>query len=313
MIKEFDKNTESSSEPDTRRKGQIFLEAWHGQVFSKLEIRGIVTGVVKIGTGGYQYSIDDGSGRISAVAWDPDGPQALPKVPPESYYNKYVSITGSLTGFRTEIQIRIESINIIAETEEPVEEQLWWLEVKEEWEDLASRSTIMSSDTPFCPCLCHAGTGKTDCKTLGDPSSWPSDFNKAVAVIKSALRSMPTDWTDLQDIIKMLRENQKSSASLPVMECLPDCAGVEAVRQLIQSHCAELLCDGRLRISNRPVREDIAPLDSSSDLNRYPMTPAETFLTQVPKSQDHVRALDLRVPKEQPRGVPKFFPLVDGS
>jgi hypothetical protein len=160
MIKKFDSGLKSPSESGPKRKGVVFLEPWHGLVLSKLEVRGVVIGFMRIGTGGYQLLIDDGTGRISAVAWESDGPQVLPKINPESIYNKYVSVRGTLVGFRAEIQIRIESVDIISD--EPTEEQLWWLDVKEEWENLAakSRAEISPSDNPYCPCLCHAGTGR---------------------------------------------------------------------------------------------------------------------------------------------------------
>jgi hypothetical protein len=254
---------------------------------------------MRIGTGGYQLLIDDGTGRISAVAWESDGPQVLPKINPESIYNKYVSVRGTLVGFRAEIQIRIESVDIISD--EPTEEQLWWLDVKEEWENLAakSRAEISPSDNPYCPCLCHAGTGNTCCKTLGNrPPSWPPEFNKAVAVIKSTLRSIAANRdfkASISEIVRMLRDNQRDSPTLAIIDCLPDCAGVEAVRELIESQCA--VAGDEITLLSKPMPEDRAPDQKLFKVPRYPMTPEETYLTQIPKSQDQVRVLDLRIRK----------------
>jgi len=292
--------------PDLKRKGPIFLEAWEGRVISKVEIRGIIISSVRIGTGGYQVSIDDGSGRISAVIWNSDG--GLPSVALETFHNKYVSMRGTLVGFRSEMQLRIEAIDLIATSDEHTEEQLWWLDVKEEWENFAakSRSKIIGNSvgSDFCPCLCHSGSGETACRTIGTPSSWPPSFCKAVAVISSTLRSYGGEHS-LCAIIELLKAHQKESPSLATVACFSDCAGVEAVRQLVNAkYISTRAHSGSLIIHTQPQQH--ATTDSPTECPRYPMTPAETLLTQIPNSQDNIGLVDLRIPKSR-LGAGKFF------
>jgi len=89
-----------------------------------------------MGTAGLQITVDDGSGRIVGVVWSKTDEITIQ---PGCLYNKYVSVRGQLTGFRSELQVRIDEINVVATSEEATEESLWWLEVFDEWESLATR------------------------------------------------------------------------------------------------------------------------------------------------------------------------------
>ena len=226
--------------------------------------------------------------------------------PPHTFYNKFVSIKGQLSGFRTELQIRIEDFVVIADQEEPTEECHWWLDVKDQWENLAvaarfeTISTSSALSPHCCPCLCHSSMvgGPSPCRTLGKSSFWPHSFVRAVAVVASALRSLtrpnsPPITLSLTDIIRLVKSNLAESSSLSVHECYPDCASVEAVRELTRFGYIETH-DEALLIYNENQRQE--KIDSPKEIescSRYPMTPIETLLTQPNQP-----VLDLRLTKK---------------
>ena len=270
------------------------MEAWAGLVISRVEVRGIAIGVTRFGEGGLQITVDDGSGRITAVAWNvtPGQPSKLP--PPNVFYNKYVSIKGQLCGFRTELQLRVDDLEVIADEEEPTEESHWCLDVKEQWENLAasarSATIATSSETSVncCPCLCHSSmTGvPTACRTLGNPSSWSPSFARAVAVLSSAIRALTNKTpihVSLSDLINLVKENLGESASVSAHDCYADCATVEAVRDLTRLRYMEPDGDSLLLFPG-PKVEQTVPRKIPQEYPRYPMTPMETLLTQPNQS-----------------------------
>ena len=261
-----------------------------------MEVRGIAIGITRFGEGGFQITVDDGSGRITAVAWNSSTPQSSSIPPPSVFYNKFVSVKGQLSGFRTELQIRVDDLVVIADREEPTEECHWWLDVKEQWENLAASArwkTIASADgesTPFCPCLCHSSMAGvlTPCRTLGKSSYWPPSFVRAVAVISSTIRSLskPDDSPvrfSLSQMINLVKQNLGESPSLSAHVCYPDCATVEAVRELTRFRFIESDGEDSLILRHDPSMKD-KEMDlcriPRNDVPRYPMTPMETLLTQ---------------------------------
>lgn len=202
MISIFDSQS-SVNAANTKRKGTVFLQAWSDLVFSRVEVRGIFVGSIRIGDNGFQLTIDDGTGRIACVAWmDEQKKVTVPLPEPEAMYNRFVMVRGVVIGFRQEVQVKIESLELIATSEEPTEEALWWFEVKEEWETLAAisrKSTVQSGHDDICPCLCHACSGSV-CRTLGSPWAWSRSFNMAVAVVSSALKRLGASRTSAVDI-----------------------------------------------------------------------------------------------------------------
>jgi hypothetical protein len=285
-----------------KRKGNVFLEAWDGLVISRVEIRGIAIGITRFGEGGLQVVIDDGSGRVTAIAWNstPGQPSLIP--PPNVFYNKFVSVKGQLSGFRSELQLRIDDIVVIADGEEPTEECHWWLDVKEQWENLAAsaRSATLAPSTNTtnhcCPCLCHSSMSglPTPCRTLGKPSCWPPSFVRAVAVLSSTIRALPTPGGPpiqftLAEIIDRVKQNLGESQSLSASACYPDCATVEAVRELTRLRFMEPHGDSLLLRHSPPSDEITIPIPSPDRLPRYPMTPMETLLTQPNQSVIEVK------------------------
>jgi hypothetical protein len=293
LVELIDARSQTFESGQLRRKGNVFLEPWEGFVLSRIEVRGVAIGIIRFGDSGLQIVVDDGTGRITAVAWGSSMEQSTVCPPPHTFYNKFVSIKGQLSGFRTELQIRIEDFAVIADQEEPTEESHWWLDVKDQWENLAvaarfrTISTSSSSSDHCCPCLCHSSMVgvPTPCRTLGKSSYWPPSFVRAVAVVSSALRSLTRPNSSpialsLTEIIGLVKANLAESSSLSVHECYPDCATVEAVRELtrfgfIEPHDETLLIhhDNQRQEVHESPKENV-------DCPRYPMTPIETLLTQ---------------------------------
>ena len=247
---------------------------WEGLTISRVEIRGIVIGCHAIGSSGYQCNIDDGTGRISVVVWTAEEDCKFPSI--YELHNNFVSVKGHLTGFRTEIQIRVDEIGIIAHEEHPTEESLWWLEVKDEWESMAA--SMKNSSMP-CPCLCHSGSN-VPCRSLGRPPVWSAAFNRAVAVISSALRTIEPSQVTISDLVELVKSSIAFSASVKAVACFADCATVEAVRQLLQEGYAKRFekSAGLIRIfSTKPTTRAVV----EEDYPRYPSS-------QIVDSQDTI-------------------------
>jgi hypothetical protein len=309
----IDRKGQREEEGPVKRKGNIFLEPWEGLVISRVEIRGNVIGVTRFGEGGHQIVVDDGSGRISCIAWDSYGGQTLGLPPVSTFYNKFVAIRGQLTGFRAELQIRVDDLLVIADQEEPTEECIWWLDCKKQWEELAAAARFTTvnrskgDSAHFCPCLCHSAASATSCQTLGSYSSWPSPFTRAVSVLCSTLRAMVRARTmpiriPLPDLVKLVKEHVGESYSIGRHSCYPDCATVEAVRELTREGFIEP--DGAfLIVRSEPALSTITteqgPAEELSTLNRYPMTPAETLLTQPNQP-----VIDLRMIRKKSTVIP---------
>ena len=274
-----------------KRKGLIFLSPWEGLTFSRVHLRGVVISCGAMGTAGLQITVDDGSGRIVGVVWSKTDEITIQ---PGCLYNKYVSVRGQLTGFRSELQVRIDEINVVATSEEATEESLWWLEVFDEWESLATRELKGE-----CPCLCHIRTG-VQCKAMGSESAWSDSFLRAVAVVSSTLRIAASSSsglktpirTSLNDILDMAKTSAQESASLQHRECFIKCAVIQAVRDLIQKGFVRKEGEILFLYSEAAERETLKA--SFSEEPRYPPTPA------VEASQETAKT----------RSVPKFIGLV---
>lgn len=286
-ILRFDRLDATRTSSPHKRKGIVFLTPWEDLTFSKVHVMGVVTSCSTIGSSGFQISIDDGSGRICGVWWSKERGSTMN---PEIFYNRFVSVRGHLTGFRSELQIRIDEISIVTTDEEPTEESLWWLDVKEEWESLAARKV-----SGACPCLCHTFSG-VPCKAMGTSTAWPDSFVRAVLVISSTLRlAAGSEFrshvkTTLSEIVSLTKMHAKESSSLSLVPCFSDCAVVEAVRDLLKKQFIRkekelLYIYSAPQISQTPQSFDV------SDEPRFPPTPV------VVPSQG--------VPKE--RSKPKFF------
>ena len=256
-----------------QRRGPIFLTVWEDLTISKVEIRGVAIGCHSIGSSGYQLTIDDGTGRISAVVWTVDQEANFPSI--YDLHNHFVSIKGQLTGFRKEVQIKVEEIRVVALEEQPTEEALWWLDVKDEWEALAA---ARGNNSMTCPCLCHSGS-KVACRSLGNPSVWSRSFNRAVAVISTALRAVEPVEVTVSDLTQLVKETLSLSASIQASPCFSDCATVEAIRQLLGEGYATRsnASSGLIRISS------VLPIEaehrhSNQEFSRFPLT--QVFDTQ---------------------------------
>ena len=285
------------------RRGAVFLRAWDDLSISKVHVRGVVIGCTPIGSTGYQITVDDGSGRIGVVLWtsSEEASEVTTSHPPvEQLYNRFVAVQGQLIGFRSSVQIRAQSVTIVATEEEPTEECLWWLFVRDEWEGLAAtarKSALSESERQVCPCLCHSGSG-IPCRTLGDMAAWPHTFVRAVTVVSSTLRNVagtadPLVLT-LEDTVRLVRENFVHAPSLQTMKCLVDCATVAAVRDLTRLKYIHQQLDGRLLI--RPISNEggTSPTAHQSE-PRYPQTPAE-YSSQTSES-----------PPKKLHSEPKFY------
>ena len=286
MISKFDSQSSVNAAHITKRKGTVFLQAWSDLVFSRVEVRGIVVSSVRIGDNGFQLTIDDGTGGIACVAWMDEQKKVTVNLPePDAMYNKFVMVRGVVAGYRTDVQIKIESLKLIATSEEPTEEALWWFEVKEEWETLAAlsrRSTVQSAHDDICPCLCHACSGSV-CRTLGNPSAWSRSFNMAVAVVSSALKRLGASRSSavdisVGDVLAWVASNVEVSPCLVLLNCSPHCAVFEAFNQLLREGVINRISGNRFQLSwSRKCPEEPEPEIASEP--RYPLTPFE--LSQV--------------------------------
>jgi hypothetical protein len=258
----------------TTRSGPAFLPIWEDLTLSRVELRGIVVGCVPVGSTGVQLNIDDGTGRIPALIWSHENEQDFASI--NGYHNTFVSVKGQLNVFRGLIQVKVDQIECIAREEEPTEEMLWWMDVKEEWERLAA-STRASHSSELCPCLCHSGIGVA-CKCLGDASVWSPIFNRAVAVISTALRLTRISSLTISNIVDLVKTSTTVSSSLQAWSCLCDCATVQAVSELITQGFAVRFPNARISIRNErlPVQ-----LTEPEPLPRYPLSQ----LTDMMESQ----------------------------
>lgn len=290
------RETVRESTGPTQRRGSIFVTAWEGLTINKVEIRGIVIGSHAIGSSGFQVSIDDGTGRISAVSWISESDSMGSTI--HNVYNKFVSAKGTLVGFRTEIQLKVDSLTVIAQEEEATEEGLWWLDVKDEWENLASSSRSDSKADVSCPCLCHSGSN-IPCRCLGSPSVWSPAFNRGVILISSALRTVTPSGLSMSDLVKLVQESCTISPTLQSSSCLADCGTVEAMRQLLREGYATRIGDtGRFRI----VSKLEAPIELDHQrFSRYPES-------QLGEDPDECLQ-PIEPPK--PRSKPKFISACD--
>ena len=255
---------------------------------------------MRFGSNGINITIDDGTGRLSAVAWNSESaPPLLPNL--DMVHNSFVSIKGQLSVFRSEVQLKIESFQIIPD--EVTEECLWWIDVKEEWETIAAlfrRDLITQTSEQLCPCKCHSLSG-TLCSTIGSPESLPHSFSRAVAVVCSALRSLassqPGNTVTLShaEMLDMIKENL--SESLKVLPCYPDCASVESIRRLIRAKyiSRSFSQPGKLVIHACPVQDAPSTITTSASQPRYPLTPSE-----------YTQSLASQQPVVKFRGDPKF-------
>ena len=272
-IRKFDKPPPVDESGSMKRKGLVFLEPWDGLTITKVEVRGVVTGVQPIGEGGSQLSLDDGTGRISVVVWK--GESAASPVP-EALFNRFVSAKGPLMGFRTEVQVRSDFLALIADEEECTEESLWWLAVKEEWECLAAAARMKLtrySKTEVCPCLCHSAGGA--CACLGSIQTWPPSFVRAVSVVEAVVRTVARTHSKLtlstEELVGEIKAC-KDSECLSRLPCYSDCVTVQAIRELIKSGFIEKSSCGKLKILSSPNQPtSLLPLDEP----KYPLTPFE--------------------------------------
>ena len=291
MILRFDSGDNRRPCSPQKRKGLIFVSPWDDLSFSRVHVRGVVTNCTAIGSSGFQISVDDGTGRICGVFWiknDDSSP-----IKPERLFNSFVSMKGQLAGFRSEMQIRIDDVSIIATDEEPTEESLWLLEVREEWESLAARKVSSG-----CPCLCHTFNG-VSCKALGSPAVWSDSFNRAVAVVSSSLRlaaaseSNSVVETCMNEIVNLVQSNCNESPSLSYRRCFPSCAVVESVRDLIKKGFIRKE-EQRLFLYSHSVTDTLTINPLISKEPRFPQTPVVVPSQGPPKN----------------RSVPKFFAAV---
>ena len=286
-ILKLDEAAKLTEKSVSSRKGPVFLMAWDDLSLSKVHVRGVVIGCSPIGSTGYQLSLDDGSGRISLVLWTSTDEGSASHPPVEKLYNRFVAVQGSLIGFRSSVQIRIDSISVVATEEEPTEECLWWLHVREEWERLAAlarKSALGETESQICPCLCHSGSAVA-CRTLGEASAWPHTFVRAVAVVSSALRTAAATSPlslSLLETVQLVKSNLPFSPSLQTMKCLSDCATVAAVRTLTRTKFIQQQLGGQFIIHSSPTEETVKPA-SPTDEPRYPQTPAD-FSSQLTDS-----------------------------
>ncbi len=226
-------------------------------------------GCTRIGDAGCQLLLDDGTGRVTCVLWSSE--DSTPPNP-SRVYNKYVSISGQLLGFRSEVQVRVESIVVLTDTEEPTEECLWWMDVKDHWEALAVGSTKRE-----CPCMCHVVLGQ--CSVIG--FSFPPSFARAVHVLSSALRSLAASQpggyfeTSLEELLALVKDNLCKTPSVSAHACFATCAVAEAVRQLTRWKCVSRSSEGVVRFSIFPSPIPESTLGSPQDSLRYPATPRE--------------------------------------
>ena len=266
----------------TNRSGPAFLPVWEDLTLSRVELRGIVVGCTPVGSTGFQLNIDDGTGRIPALIWSHENQQDFASI--NVYHNTFVSVKGQLNVFRGLLQVKIDHIECIAQEEEPTEEMLWWMDVKEEWERLAA-ATRASHSSDLCPCLCHSGIGVA-CKSLGDASVWPAIFNRAVAVISTALRQTKPSSLTISNIVDLVKSSTHVSSSLQAWSCLCDCATVQAVSDLVSQGFAFRSPNARISIrSDRLTVQQTEP----EPLPRYPSSQLtdllESQLDSVPPRQ----------------------------
>ena len=251
----------------------------------------------RVGANGFQITLDDGTGRIGAVVWITEQNPVMHPAP-EALYNRFVSVRGQLTGFRSEIQIKVESVTVIASESEWIEESLWCMEVKDEWEELAAlgrKATVSDRAIGICPCVCHSAGG-TPCRTIGSVMSWPHSFSRAVAVMSSALRILAASSSllvtlSMSEIVSMVNDNLPSSPSLQAVKCYKDCAIVQAVRDLIKLKYIIRDSSGTtFRLFSKPqLAEPQSPTGPcQGDEPRFPMTPID--MTQSLSSQPVVIA-----------------------
>jgi hypothetical protein len=255
-----------------------------------------VIGCHAVGSSGFQFTVDDGTSRISAVVWVFENEAKFPSA--HSLYNKFVSVSGTLVGFRTDIQIKVDSISVIAEEEECTEEGIWWFDVQQEWESLASAARSAPKADFACPCLCHSGSN-IPCRCLGSPSVWSPVFNRAVSVISTALRTVTPSGLSMSELVKLVSESSSLSPCLQASPCVPDCATAEAMRQLLREGYASRIGDtGKFRVASQP--EQSTPVDHQR-FSRYP-------LSQPPDQED-----DAMVPETEfkPKSKPKFISACD--
>ena len=255
-IRKFDKST------STKRKGVVFIDPWEGLSISEVEVRGVVVGAHAFGDGGgWQISLDDGTGRVTAIVWKIGDCGHL--------FNRFVSIQGVLVGFRQELQIRVENISVIATSEEPTEEQLWKIDLVREFEGLASlarQQTLSSATASTCPCMCHSASGRP-CEALGKPETWPAAFVRAVAVINTAVDKM-YPHSKIPPISELIENVIRSkSPSVLIMHCFPECATVEAARMRLRS----VTCEEKKILQEEP---------------KYPQTPFDPATQYTQKQHD---------------------------
>ncbi len=190
------------------------------------------------------------------------------------FYNHFVSLKGQLSGFRSSLQLKIDEIDIIGKEEEPTEEMIWWTEVKSQWERLAASARSSGARSPSnasCPCLCHSGNC-IPCRCLGDSMVRPATFNRAVAVISTALRIASPSRVSMTDLVELTKSCASASTSLHNLKCLADCATVEAVRQLSRHGFVTRDNSGKFTIFSSRLSEPIRSDASNEYLPRYPLT-----------------------------------------
>ena len=208
-----------------RRKGPVFLEPWAGLSFTKVEVHGVVVSEHAVGgDGGRSLTIDDGTGRISAMIWFKDQPST-------SLVGKQLGVQGNLLAFRDTIQVRVDTLIPEDDADEPIEECIWWLSVKEEFESLVA-SSRKSLGGDFCPCMCHVSNGVCFC--IGSIKDWSPSFVRAVAVVSAGLPSA----------LPVARLIELASQSPSLHGCLAHCATVQAIklqrpepREVAQEQC----------------------------------------------------------------------------
>jgi hypothetical protein len=108
----------------------------------------------------------------------------------------------------------------------------WIVDVKEEWERLAGEARLRrAGGCEFCPCLCHVTNG--DCRTVG--MNFQNEFLFSVLKIKSAISNFENE-IKFCELIRLIKINSNNFRFL--QKCLPDCASVEAINQLVsEGYC----------------------------------------------------------------------------
>jgi hypothetical protein len=271
----------------------VFIQPWEDLCFSRVNVCGIIIGCSRIGESGYQFILDDGTGRINCIQWTTEKDENI--VNPERFHNKLVSVSGQLHGFRSSIQVKAESIELLATSEEPTEETLWWTEVMEEWESLAACSrtrTVGTNISEVCPCLCHASTSSC-CRLLGLPGDRPGAFNRAVGVLSTAFKTLaissqkPRINLTYRKILELVDTNKAISSSLQAIDCFAFCATRESVRQLMKTGWISQNDRDSFSIhppTSRPVANQTT---SSPEEPRYPLTPFESQCSQLLPFKEH--------------------------